>query len=154
MVCGLQVRLRGDQYGGVFALKVARKARILPARDNEDTGPRGHGGGDGRDILMGSLTEGRILHRVRLSWQKHGRVKKKRVLKIAFICFYLRVISSVFANLPGVRHPFVVQLHYAFQSASTWYLVMDFAPNGQLFSFVRSWSPCLVPWPRLILARV
>ncbi len=36
-----------------------------------------------------------------------------------------------------VRHPFIVSLHYAFQTAGKVYLVMDFLPGGQLLFHLR-----------------
>jgi len=38
--------------------------------------------------------------------------------------------------LGRVKHPFVVALHYAFQSPSTLYLAMDYCPGGELFNFM------------------
>lgn len=35
--------------------------------------------------------------------------------------------------LAKMSHPFVVKLHYAFQTASDLYLVLDFCPGGELF---------------------
>mmetsp|Transcript_51503 Transcript_51503/g.129217 ORF Transcript_51503/g.129217 Transcript_51503/m.129217 type:complete len:557 (+) Transcript_51503:35-1705(+) len=39
--------------------------------------------------------------------------------------------------LRRVRHPFIVRLHYAFQTHGRVYLVMDFATGGQLFYHLR-----------------
>ncbi|KAJ0390908.1 hypothetical protein P43SY_011178 [Pythium insidiosum] len=36
-----------------------------------------------------------------------------------------------------IRHPFVIHLTYAFQTESKLYLVMDFQPGGELFSYLR-----------------
>ncbi len=34
--------------------------------------------------------------------------------------------------LSGLNHPFVVNMHYAFQDRETLYLVMDLMPGGDL----------------------
>ena len=36
-----------------------------------------------------------------------------------------------------VRHPFVVQMHYAFQTAVKLYMVMDFVSGGDLYFHLR-----------------
>ena len=38
--------------------------------------------------------------------------------------------------LGRVKHPFVVALHYAFQSPSTLYLAMDYCPGGELYNYL------------------
>eukprot|EP00933_Yihiella_yeosuensis_P051608 TRINITY_DN49589_c0_g1_i1.p1 TRINITY_DN49589_c0_g1~~TRINITY_DN49589_c0_g1_i1.p1 ORF type:complete len:809 (-),score=108.75 TRINITY_DN49589_c0_g1_i1:15-2375(-) len=48
--------------------------------------------------------------------------------------------------LKTVRHPFMVQLHYAFQSQQHWVLVMDFCQNGDLQSLLQA---CGTPGLRL-----
>ncbi len=37
----------------------------------------------------------------------------------------------------GVNHPFVVSLHYAFQSPERIFFVLDYANGGELFSHLR-----------------
>jgi hypothetical protein len=54
--------------------------------------------------------------------------------------------------LKRVRHPFVVGLHYAFQSESKVYLVMDFVNGGQLFFHMRE-QVCPLPHPTLLPPR-
>ena len=39
--------------------------------------------------------------------------------------------------LAGVRHPYIVRLHYAFQSSEKLYMVMDFAQGGDMFALLR-----------------
>lgn len=36
--------------------------------------------------------------------------------------------------LVDVRHPFIVQLHYAFQTEGKLYLILDFLRGGDLFT--------------------
>lgn len=40
--------------------------------------------------------------------------------------------------LLGVKHPFVVSLHFAFQSPERIYFVLDFVNGGELFSHLRA----------------
>jgi serine/threonine protein kinase len=40
--------------------------------------------------------------------------------------------------LRKIRHPFLISLHYAFQTEDKLYLVMDFANGGQLFDHLVS----------------
>lgn len=39
--------------------------------------------------------------------------------------------------LEKITHPFIVKLHYAFQTPRKLYLVMDFLPGGELFTTLR-----------------
>lgn len=38
--------------------------------------------------------------------------------------------------LEAVRHPFIVKLYYAFQTASKLYLILSFASGGELFTYL------------------
>lgn len=55
-----------------------------------------------------------------------------------FICFLLvrdRVRTKMERNiLVDVEHPFIVRLHYAFQTEGKLYLILDFLRGGDLFS--------------------
>ena len=39
--------------------------------------------------------------------------------------------------LAAVKHPFVVQMHYAFQNESKLFMVMDFVQGGDFFTFMQ-----------------
>lgn len=56
----------------------------------------------------------------------------------SFICFLLvrdRVRTKMERNiLVDVEHPFIVRLHYAFQTEGKLYLILDFLRGGDLFS--------------------
>jgi serine/threonine protein kinase len=39
--------------------------------------------------------------------------------------------------LEAVRSPFIVHMHYAFQTEDKLYLVMDYLPGGELFTYLR-----------------
>ena len=39
--------------------------------------------------------------------------------------------------LAAVKHPFVVRMHYAFQTAQKLYMVMDFVQGGDFFTYLR-----------------
>lgn len=40
--------------------------------------------------------------------------------------------------LSTINHPFVVKLHYAFQSETKLYLVMDYCPGGDMLKMIKS----------------
>ncbi|KAG8341665.1 hypothetical protein TRVL_07505 [Trypanosoma vivax] len=55
---------------------------------------------------------------------------KKEVIERA------NMLENIFTEkriLQDIRHPFIVSLHYAFQTPNCLYLVMDFLPGGELF---------------------
>ena len=40
--------------------------------------------------------------------------------------------------LSTINHPFVVKLHYAFQSETKLYLVMDYCPGGDMLKMIKA----------------
>lgn len=40
--------------------------------------------------------------------------------------------------LSTINHPFVVKLHYAFQSETKLYLVMDYCPGGDMLKLIKT----------------
>lgn len=39
--------------------------------------------------------------------------------------------------LESIKSPFIVQMHFAFQTEDKLYLVMDFVQGGELFTYVK-----------------
>lgn len=57
------------------------------------------------------------------------------LLKILFVLVRDRVRTKMERNiLVDVRHPFIVRLHYAFQTEGKLYLILDFLRGGDLFT--------------------
>ncbi|RMX67865.1 hypothetical protein DD238_000353 [Peronospora effusa] len=48
-----------------------------------------------------------------------------------------KVLLVRHATTGKIRHPFVIGLHYAFQTESKVYLVMEYQPGGELFSYLK-----------------
>lgn len=66
---------------------------------------------------------------------------KKATLKIKD-----RVRSTNERNiLADVGHPFIVKLHYAFQTPGKLYLILDFLRGGDLFTRLSKEVSCLPP---------
>jgi len=62
----------------------------------------------------------------------------KEVTLLEFLCKI--PINSILAEksvLQKASHPFVVRLHYSFQSVSNLYFVMDFCAGGELFTHLK-----------------
>ena len=56
--------------------------------------------------------------------------------------------------LTRLHHPFIVQLHFAFQSDSKLFLVMDFLAGGELFHLLRQRGLILETEIRFYLAEM
>ncbi|KAJ1439753.1 kinase-like domain-containing protein [Ochromonadaceae sp. CCMP2298] len=56
--------------------------------------------------------------------------------------------------LANVRHPFIVCLHYAFQSPQKLYMVMDFVQGGDFFTLMRKFKRIPEEWVRLYVMEV
>lgn len=56
--------------------------------------------------------------------------------------------------LANVRHPFIVCLHYAFQSPQKLYMVMDFVQGGDFFTLMRKFKRIPEDWVRLYVIEV
>lgn len=72
-----------------------------------------------------------------------GAIYAMKVLRKDFIIKSQAVENTIAEReiLRKVRHPFLISLHYAFQTEGKLYLVMDFANGGQLFDhLVKHWT--------------
>lgn len=56
--------------------------------------------------------------------------------------------------LVKVKHPFIVELHYAFQTDTKFYLVIEYAPGGELFTYVRRIKKLPIEETRLYIAEI
>jgi serine/threonine protein kinase len=56
--------------------------------------------------------------------------------------------------LCSVRHPYIVQLSYAFQNATKLYMVMDFVQGGDFFTFMRKFGKLRESWVQLYICEI
>jgi len=56
--------------------------------------------------------------------------------------------------LAAVRHPFIVQMHYAFQNESKLFMVMDFVQGGDFFTLLRKFKKLPEDWARVYVAEI
>lgn len=56
--------------------------------------------------------------------------------------------------LAAVKHPFVVQLYFAFQSPAKLYMVMDFVQGGDFFTLMRKFKRMPEDWVRIYIAEI
>ncbi|GAB9464656.1 hypothetical protein Gpo141_00002084 [Globisporangium polare] len=73
---------------------------------------------------------------------RHSTTSKVHAMKIISKKFLIERESVHYMKterdvMTKIRHPFVISLTYAFQSESKVYLVMDYQPGGELFSYLR-----------------
>ena len=87
--------------------------------------------------LIGEGAFGKVLL-VRNRFDKESlyamKVISKKLIKKKNNVLYMKSERDI---LTKIQHPFVVQLHYAFQSESKLFLVMDFLSGGELFYHLR-----------------
>jgi len=57
------------------------------------------------------------------------KILQKRMIESQNLYRYASTERDVLAN---TSHPFIVSLHYAFQTADKLFMVMDFCPGGDL----------------------
>lgn len=62
-----------------------------------------------------------------------------KVLRKEFILQHNQVehIMSERLILEAVLSPFIVHMHYAFQTEDKLYIVMEYVPGGELFTYLR-----------------
>ena len=62
-------------------------------------------------------------------------IKRNRAVNISFFLVRDRIRTKMERNiLADVEHPFIVRLHYAFQTEGKLYLILDFLRGGDLFT--------------------
>ena len=56
--------------------------------------------------------------------------------------------------LSVVKHPFIVQLSFAFQNTNKLYMVMDFVQGGDFFTFMRKFGRLRESWVQLYVTEI
>ncbi|RPA87831.1 kinase-like protein [Ascobolus immersus RN42] len=65
-----------------------------------------------------------------------GKLYAQKQLKKATVCVSKRLVGQTMSEraiLEAVRHPFIVNLYYAFQDHEKLYLILEYAQGGELF---------------------
>ncbi|KAL7689543.1 putative rho-associated protein kinase [Plasmopara halstedii] len=73
---------------------------------------------------------------------RHSAIKTVHAMKIISKQFIINMDSVHYMKterdvMTRIRHPFVIGLHYAFQTDSKVYLVMEYQSGGELFSYLK-----------------
>ncbi|XP_030850528.1 ribosomal protein S6 kinase 2 beta isoform X1 [Strongylocentrotus purpuratus] len=85
--------------------------------------------------VLGQGSFGKVFLVRKTSGQDAGTKYAMKVLKKATLKVRDRVRTKMERNiLVDVNHPFIVQLHYAFQTEGKLYLILDFLKGGDLFT--------------------
>lgn len=59
-----------------------------------------------------------------------------KVLKKASLVLHVNHVKTERQILEQVRHPFIVQLFYAFQTPSELHMILEYAVGGELFRYL------------------
>ena len=62
--------------------------------------------------------------------------------------------SEIWLNLETVRHPYIVQLRYAFQTDGKLYLILEYCQGGELFMLMERQGNFLEPMAKFYLAQI
>lgn len=85
--------------------------------------------------VLGEGSFGKVFLVRKVVGTDNGRLYAMKVLKKATLKVRDRHRTKMERNiLVDVEHPFIVKLHYAFQTAGKLYLILDFLRGGDLFS--------------------
>ncbi|XP_042213942.1 ribosomal protein S6 kinase alpha-3-like isoform X3 [Homarus americanus] len=101
--------------------------------------PEGHEKADPSQFellkVLGQGSFGKVFLVRKISGQDTGTLYAMKVLKKATLKVRDRVRTKMERDiLADVNHPFVVKLHYAFQTEGKLYLILDFLRGGDLFT--------------------
>ncbi|XP_025092900.1 ribosomal protein S6 kinase beta-1-like isoform X3 [Pomacea canaliculata] len=80
---------------------------------------------------------GKVMQVRKLTGQDSGKIFAMKVLKKATIARNAKDAAHTRAErniLEGVKHPFIVELKYAFQTDGKLYLILEYLPGGELFT--------------------
>ncbi|XP_017785338.1 PREDICTED: ribosomal protein S6 kinase alpha-1-like, partial [Nicrophorus vespilloides] len=140
------------------AIGVPRPLRIVPSpEDGEEAGLEenllegdheielqdvcrdGHGKADPSQFellkVLGEGSFGKVFLVRKVAGADAGTLYAMKVLKKASLKVRDRLRTKMERNiLVDVEHPFIVKLHYAFQTTGKLYLILDFLRGGDLFS--------------------
>ena len=56
--------------------------------------------------------------------------------------------------LSQLNHPFIIQMHYAFQNSEHLFIVMDFCPGGELFYYINNYKTLSEYEARLVICEI
>ncbi|KAK9304055.1 hypothetical protein QLX08_004437 [Tetragonisca angustula] len=85
--------------------------------------------------VLGQGSFGKVFLVRKVVGKDSGTLYAMKVLKKATLKFRDKIRTKMERNiLVDVEHPFIVQLHYAFQTEGNLYLILDFLRGGDLFS--------------------
>ena len=85
--------------------------------------------------VLGQGSFGKVFLVKKKDGADEGQLYAMKVLKKATLKVRDRVRTKMERNiLAEIRHPFVVTLHYAFQTEGKLYLILDFLRGGDLFT--------------------
>lgn len=85
--------------------------------------------------VLGEGSFGKVFLVKKVVGQDGGTLYAMKVLKKATLKIRDRYRTKLERNiLVEVEHPFIVKLHYAFQTTGKLYLILDFLRGGDLFS--------------------
>ncbi|KAK4291163.1 hypothetical protein Pmani_035989 [Petrolisthes manimaculis] len=101
--------------------------------------PEGHDKADSSQFellkVLGQGSFGKVFLVRKISGQDTGTLYAMKVLKKATLKVRDRLRTKMERDiLADVNHPFVVKLHYAFQTEGKLYLILDFLRGGDLFT--------------------
>uniref|UniRef100_A0A1I7XZZ4 Ribosomal protein S6 kinase n=1 Tax=Steinernema glaseri TaxID=37863 RepID=A0A1I7XZZ4_9BILA len=85
--------------------------------------------------VLGQGSFGKVFLVRKIKGRDAGKLYAMKVLKKATLKVRDRVRTKMERNiLAQIRHPFIVRLHYAFQTEGKLYLILDFLRGGDLFT--------------------
>ncbi|XP_050526354.1 ribosomal protein S6 kinase 2 beta-like isoform X1 [Daktulosphaira vitifoliae] len=85
--------------------------------------------------VLGQGSFGKVFLVRKIAGPDNGTLYAMKVLKKATLKVRDRIRTKMERNiLVDVRHPFIVRLHYAFQTEGKLYLILDFLRGGDLFT--------------------
>lgn len=85
--------------------------------------------------VLGQGSFGKVFLVRKIKGRDKGRLYAMKVLKKATLKVRDRIRTKMERNiLSQISHPFIVKLHYAFQTEGKLYLILDFLRGGDLFS--------------------
>ncbi|XP_033747555.1 ribosomal protein S6 kinase beta-1-like [Pecten maximus] len=86
--------------------------------------------------VLGKGGYGKVFQVRKISSSDNGKIFAMKVLKKATIARNAKDTAHTKAErniLEGVKHPFIVDLIYAFQTGGKLYLILEYLPGGELF---------------------
>lgn len=85
--------------------------------------------------VLGQGSFGKVFLVRKLTGADAGTLYAMKVLKKAYLKVKDRLRTKMERNiLAAIRHPFIVKLHYAFQTEGKLYLILEFLRGGDLFT--------------------